>query len=302
MTIQETTSPLEVIELNGTSIRCYDNKGNNIDLNTVNSFGEEWTSFHGFSDDEIKKIGDDNYFDILTPDMTGAEKIAIDFGCGSGRWTKYICKKFGAVIAVDPSKAIFSASYLLKDIRGIYLYKASIDSLPFPDNYFDFGFSLGVLHHIPDTLQAMKDCVRKIKPGGHFLVYLYYSLDNRSIFFRLLFRLSDVIRKVVSRLPGKSKRFVCDVLAIIAYMPFIMLCRFCKIVGVPLSLRKKIPLQIYETTSFYIIRNDSLDRFGTPLEQRFSKMEIQRMMDASGLTDIVFSSKESYWHAVGRKK
>jgi 2-polyprenyl-3-methyl-5-hydroxy-6-metoxy-1,4-benzoquinol methylase len=32
---------------------------------------------------------------------------------------------------------------------------------------------LGVLHHIPDTAAAMRDCVRKLKLGAPFLFYLY---------------------------------------------------------------------------------------------------------------------------------
>jgi hypothetical protein len=68
------------------------------------------------------------------------------------------------------------------------------------------------------------------------------------------------------------------------------------------KVRKHIPLQAYERQSFYIIRNDSLDRFGTPLEQRFSRKQIQAMMEESGLTDIIFSEKIPYWHAVGRRK
>ncbi|TAG40829.1 MAG: class I SAM-dependent methyltransferase, partial [Cytophagia bacterium] len=68
------------------------------------------------------------------------------------------------------------------------------------------------------------------------------------------------------------------------------------------NFRKKIPLQAYEDQSFYIIRNDSLDRFGTPLEQRFSKKEMQFMMEKAGLNEIVFSDIIPYWHAIGKKK
>jgi hypothetical protein len=70
---------------------------------------------------------------------------------------------------------------------------------------------------------------------------------------------------------------------------------------VPERVRRHIPLQVYERQSFYVIRNDSLDRFGTPLEQRFSRKQIKEMMEKAGLTDIVFSEKLPYWHAVGKK-
>ena len=50
-----------------------------------------------------------------------------------------------------------------------------------------------------------------------------------------------------------------------------------------------------------MIRNDSLDRFGTPLEQRFTKQQIKEMMEQAGLTEIVFSDNIPFWHAVGKK-
>jgi hypothetical protein len=84
-------------------------------------------------------------------------------------------------------------------------------------------------------------------------------------------------------------------------MPFVGLCRLLRWLKVPKRIRQNIPLQGYEDQSFYIIRNDSLDRFGTPLEQRFSRKEIKAMMEKSGLTDIIFSEQNPYWHAVGRK-
>jgi hypothetical protein len=60
-------------------------------------------------------------------------------------------------------------------------------------------------------------------------------------------------------------------------------------------------LSAYHNKSFFVIRNDALDRFGTPLEQRFSKIEIKQMMEKAGLTNIIFSNNMPYWHAVGQK-
>jgi hypothetical protein len=148
---------------------------------------------------------------------------------------------------------------------------------------------------------AMNACVQKIRPGGHFLVYLYYNFDNRGALFKSIYWLSNLIRLLVSKLPGGFKRFVCNILAVLLYMPFVGLCRFLRILGMPERMRRKIPLQIYEKASFYIIRNDALDRFGTPLEQRFSKKQITAMMENAGLSDITFSVHPPYWHAVGKK-
>ena len=134
------------------------------------------------------------------------------------------------------------------------------------------------------------------------MVYLYYNFEDRGFLFKSLYWLSDVIRKPISKMPSGAKKVVCDILAILFYMPFVLFSRLLRFFRVPKKIRSKIPLHGYEATSFYIIRNDSLDRFGTPLEQRFSRAQIETMMKDSGLTDIKFGENIPFWHAVGRKK
>lgn len=281
-------------------IRCFDMPETNIDIKTVSSFGEEWKAFHGFDEKDLKITGD-MYFDIVTDKMLNDQCTVIDIGCGSGRFIKYLEGRYKKLIGMDPSQAIFATDELLGKNDRVELVMASTDNIPFPDGQFDFGYSLGVLHHIPDTAQALNDSVKKIRSGGYFLLYLYYKLENRPFYFKILYWLSNLIRLVVSKLPTIVKKWVCNFLAVIFYMPFILLCRLMRFIGAPEKIRKHIPLQAYERQSFYIIRNDSLDRFGTPLEQRFTRKQIQSMMEEAGLTDIIFSEKIPYWHAVGRK-
>ena len=62
------------------------------------------------------------------------------------------------------------------------------------------------------------------------------------------------------------------------------------------------PLTWYRNEPFYIMRTDSLDRFGTRLEQRFTKDEIFRMLTDSGFERVEFSEKEPFWTALSYKK
>jgi hypothetical protein len=62
-----------------------------------------------------------------------------------------------------------------------------------------------------------------------------------------------------------------------------------------------MPLAYYVGKPWKIIRNDSLDRFGTPLEKRFRREEIEAMLTRAGLTEIRFSDGPPYWHVVGRR-
>ena len=273
----------------------------NIDHTTVKSFGEEWKNFNAFSNEDIQVLGE-GYFDIVTREMVNENTILGDFGCGSGRFIKYFQPIAKKLIGIDPSEAIFAADKLLGYDEKIELCRASISNIPYPDEYFDFAMSIGVLHHIPDTKQAMIDCVKKVKKGGYFFTYLYYSFDNRGLAFKILWKLSEIFRWGVSKLPQKLKMIACDILAVVFYMPFVLLSRMLYALKVPAKIVDKIPLSPYSKTSFFVIRNDSLDRFGTPLEQRYSKKEIQIMMEQSGLHNIIFSPNVGFWHAVGQKK
>ena len=162
---------------------------------------------------------------------------------------------------------------------------ASTDNIPFPDETFDFVMSVGVLHHIPDTQKAMIDCVQKVKKGGFFYVYLYYALDNKGWLFKTIFKLSDGIRKVVSRLPVGIKKYVCDILAFTIYVPLVFTGRFLKLIGLK-KWASKLPLSDYQDKSLFVMRNDALDKFGTSLEQRFTKAQITQMMQNAGLINI----------------
>lgn len=293
--------PIEISEYEGHKIASFikKNRPSNIDWDTVDSFGQEWSKFNYFDEEEIESIGKE-YFDIVGNEMLKG-KYVLDVGCGSGRWTKYVCQKAAFVEAIDPSSAVFAAAKLLKEQKNVRITQAEAEAIPFKDETFDFVFSLGVLHHIPDTAKALENCVHKVKKGGYFLVYLYYALDNRGFLYKTLFYISNLIRRIVTILPSVIKKVVCDILAIIIYMPFILLLRLVKAIFPGKAWYKSIPLAYYVDKSFNVIRNDALDRFGTPLEQRFTKEEIEAMMKKAGLDNIVFSENAPYWHAIGQK-
>jgi ubiquinone/menaquinone biosynthesis C-methylase UbiE len=293
--------PENIVKTDHKDIHCFETPFDNanLDKEVVKSFGEEWAKFNSFTDNDIANIGE-RYFDIIDRTIINENTYMIDIGCGSGRWSKYLSDRVGFIEAIDPSEAIIAANNLLKSEKNIRLSKASIDNLPFDDETFDFGMSIGVLHHIPNTPKALCDCVKKIKIGGFFYIYLYYNLDNKGLISKWLFNIITLIRIIVSRLPSVIKKFVCDILALTFYMPIIMLGRIIKIIGFN-SIAQKLPLNAYQETSFFIIRNDSLDRFGTKLEQRFSKKQIIEMMENANLTDIKVSDNLPYWHAVGKR-
>lgn len=272
----------------------------NIDPVVVAGFGEEWAAFDQthLGEDEHRRLFDSYFgifpFDDLPPDAEG-----FDLGCGSGRWAALVHPRVGLLHCIDPSeKALDVTRRRLAGAANVRTHLAGVDAIPLADGSQDFGYSLGVLHHIPDTGAAMRSCVAKLKPGAPFLVYLYYDFDNRPAWFRTLWRASEVLRAMVWRLPFPVRKGVTGVLAAIIYWPLARLARLARRLGLN---PETLPLSAYERSSFRSMRTDSLDRFGTRLEQRFSREEIKAMMTASGLADIVFSDAVPYWVAVGRR-
>lgn len=298
--LKYTQQAQKIQEIGAKKVHCFDLGTQNIDEKTVASFGEEWLKFDAFSEEEIKIAGD-QYFDIVDSEMLNKSSLVLDLGCGSGRWTKYMANQAGFIEAVDPSEAVFRAASIYNSLENVRFTQASIETLPFKDGSFDFVISLGVLHHIPDTEKALNKLLRKVKTGGHVLIYLYYALDNRGFIYRSLFKLSSIFRFLISKMPMKLKQLVCDLIALLVYLPLILFSKLVKVI-VPGEFYQKMPLSYYIDKSWKIIRNDALDRFGTPLEQRFTKVQIHEMLENSGMENICFSDGFPYWHVVAKKK
>ena len=273
---------------------------NNLDVKTVESFGDEWARFDqaALSEDEAAQIFSD-YFSNFPWDKLRAGASGFDMGCGTGRWARLVAPRVGHLHCVDPSAALDIARKLLKESQNVSFHKASVDSCPLPTSSQDFGYSLGVLHHVPETEKAIRSCVNLLKPGAPFLVYLYYAFDNRSTLFRTIWRCSDLLRRGICRLPPGPKHLVTDLLAALVYLPLAKLAQFVEMIGLRVD---SLPLAYYRKHSFYTMRTDSRDRFGTPLEQRFTRAQIAQMMSTAGLSEIQFSDRAPFWCAVGIKR
>lgn len=100
-------------------------------------------------------------------------KRVLDAGCGMGRFAE-ICADAGAEVhAVDLSSAVEAAARNLGHRPAIRLYQADIMHLPFPEESFDFIYSIGVLHHTPDPRAAFLRLPPLLKPGGAIAVWVY---------------------------------------------------------------------------------------------------------------------------------
>ena len=105
----------------------------------------------------------------------------------------------------------------------------------------------------------------------------------RPPWFRWLWRLSNAARLLIRRLPPRSKQLVTDLIALTIYWPLARLASTAEAAGLPVA---SFPLSYYRHYNFYIMRTDAHDRFGTPLEQRFSRAQLRAMCTAAGLVNL----------------
>ena len=270
----------------------------NIDQGVIDSFGHEWATFD-YGETETSEALNVQFDAYCAPiDLSHFDpknSIAADFGAGSGRWAARLVPYFSLVYVLEPSDG---ASKVLKgkfsDEEKIVVLQETVGANSIPFESLDLAMSLGVLHHIPDTGLAIKDVSLRIKPGGTFLCYLYYNLENKPYFYKLIFEAINAVRQVISLLPQRIKRIVCSSIAALIYWP---LARFSKLMNRIGMNTSNIPLHHYANMPFVMLANDALDRFGTSLEQRFSKAEITEMLALAGfdISTLRFSELEPFW-------
>jgi len=276
-------------------------KTRNIDLKTVEGFGDEWRRFDQkpIGDGELNRLFQE-YFRIFPWDELGTDAIGFDLGCGSGRWARLVAPRVGRLHCIDASEAALSvARSNLESCANCELHCAAVDAIPLKSATMDFGYSLGVLHHIPDTSAGIKACAHLLKPGAPFLVYLYYAFDNRAVWYRLIWRFSDVLRVIIARMPTGFRYGLSQLIAGLVYYPLARGALLMEKLGVEVS---SMPLSVYRNRGFYVMRTDALDRFGTRLEHRFTAGQIRQMLTDAGFEKIRFSDRPPYWCAVGFKR
>jgi 2-polyprenyl-3-methyl-5-hydroxy-6-metoxy-1,4-benzoquinol methylase len=266
----------------------------NADFKLIADFGNEWQRFN-FLDGKSNQDLDRQfkaYTSVLDFNLFKNKKaLVIDMGAGSGRWTERLLPYFSNIIAIEPSdKAVEILKKRFNGDSRVRIEKATVKHNSIINNSADLIISLGVLHHLPNTQEALVDCFRKIKPGGYLLCYLYYNLENKSTIYRTIFYFSNFLRRIILRLPKKLKTLLCYLIALTVYWPMAKMSKVAAKFGLDNS---NLPLHHYANFPFLFLKNDALDRFGTRIENRFSKVEIEYMLEQAQFNTSTLKYSES---------
>ena len=267
---------------------------------TVSDFGDEWDKFDNekISKNELKKIFN-NYFSIFPKKILNKNSVGIDIGSGSGRWADFVARKVKKLYLLEPSKKALDVSKKkLKLYKNVSYHNVEIKKINTINSKFDFAYSLGVIHHLNYPLKAFKLIKKKLKENSPFLVYLYHDLEENNLFYKFLWKLSEILRWFISKQNFFIKSIITDLIAILIYFP---LSRITNLLLVFFSSPKNFLLSYYMDKPFYVMRNDALDRFRTKYEKRYSRSDIIKLFKKSGFKKIKISSKRPYWCAIGYK-
>ena len=143
----------------------------------------------------------------------------LEIGCGLGTDGAQFALAGANYIGVDLTEAsveLARKKFELSGLRGEFRV-ADAENLDFADDSFDLVYSHGVLHHTPDTKQAVREIHRVLKPGGRAIVMLYHRGSyNYRIGIRVLRRAganllkSESGIKIVNRLTGEPMESLRD--------------------------------------------------------------------------------------------
>jgi SAM-dependent methyltransferase len=136
----------------------------------LESFGRQWNRYEVAHDDEdratfVAKTG------VPLEELAGLN--VLDAGCGGGRYSKVAGEAGARVWGADHSHAVDKAARLCAHLPAVRFVQADLKRLPFPEQSFDFVFSIGVMHHDVDTRAVFDAVARLVKPGGRYSVWLY---------------------------------------------------------------------------------------------------------------------------------
>jgi len=161
------------------------------------SFGDEWHRFRTVQLDSANGTRESEEGFARKTGLGPADlrdRLVLDAGVGAGRYAEVAAHWGAEVVGIDLTRAIDAARENLRARSGAHLVQADIFALPFRDATFDVAYSIGVLHHTPDTAAAFRCVAAMVKKGGQLAVYVYQAGG-------LMRYVSDALRRVTTRLP-----------------------------------------------------------------------------------------------------
>jgi SAM-dependent methyltransferase len=233
------------------------------------SFGFQWNQFSRVQLDSLNgsKESEDTFLEKTGFDRSLLYgKLILDAGVGAGRFSDVVSRSGGEVIGVDLSLAVESAFENVGKYPNVHIIQADLFRLPFKEKIFDFIFSIGVLHHTPNTHDAFLKLMPHLKEGGEVAIWVY---DAYTPFKKI----TDTLRKISTRLP---KKFVY----------------YSSTIAIPLYYLKPLRKIFENVFRLCMHRNwkwrwlDTFDYFSPKYQWKHTYPEVHSWFEEAGLEEI----------------
>ena len=270
---------------------------NNGLIKTVNSFGYEWKIFQ-----KLYSIYEDQFLDWIYPVKKELfkNKLVLDAGCGTGRHT-YFSAKYGAkTIGIDLSEAVDIAFKNTGNLKNVNIIQADIYNAPFREKTFDYIYSIGVLHHLPNPQKGFDCLVNLLKNNKYISVWVYGKENNA------LLRIADPLREtVLSKLPLQINYYLALILAISLY-PIMAMYNLTDIFVKEDRIKSALPqfnfLIYLSKLKFKIIHSIIFDQMLAPIANYYTKSEFEKWFKDAKLKKVYISWRnKNSWRGMGKK-
>jgi SAM-dependent methyltransferase len=270
-----------------------------IEERTSAAFGWQWREFVELYDQYEEQFLD--WIHPIQPDFFRG-KLVLDAGCGNGRHAHYAAR-YGArdVVAMDLSQAVETAYENIGSMPNVHVVQGDINHPPFKrpaaGGPFDFVYSIGVLHHMPDPEAGFASLVRFVKPGGAIFAWVY-GRENNGVVHHFI----NPLRKgLTARLPPAA-------LPSIAWPMSVVLQGVVKGVYRPLHGTRafaRLPSHdyLYSLSSFSFRRNYNIvfDHLVAPVAFYLRRDEFEAWFTRRGLDDVRITWRnQNSWRGFGR--
>lgn len=263
---------------------------------TRESFGYQWTRFS-----EMVVDFRENFLQYISPvdERFFPGKLGLDLGCGFGRHI-YNAARFGAeMVGVDISEAIESTRVNTQGMPNVHLVQADVYHLPFRPGVFDFAYSIGVLHHLPEPEKAFQRVVSLVRPGGSVFIWVY-SNSRRVLNFVL-----ESVRAVTTRSPKPAQQFFSFVGAAIDWSVFVAPYRVAsRLPGLGPMVQRIGParLKVYAEYPFQVVYADWFDRLAAPIRFYYDDRAMRGWLERAHLGRTAISPTGLFgWRAYGER-
>jgi SAM-dependent methyltransferase/uncharacterized protein YbaR (Trm112 family) len=180
---------------------------------TKKSFGFQWLRYEVTDREEDIK----DFFSKtgITSEFL-ERKLILDAGCGMGRFLMVSTRSDNEVIGIDLSASIERAYKITKNLPFVHIIQGDLMRPPFREEAFDFIYSIGVLHHTPNTKKAFKSISRLVKKKGRISIWVYQlwvspelKVKYKRVFAKIQELIFNNVRKITTRLPHKLLHYLC---------------------------------------------------------------------------------------------